>query len=222
MSFWSCLSSGIGSVCSAICDAVSHVGKMCVSIATKLVESKVLEPIMAIVDFLAKVLVVIEKQESPEELGDKAMRADKKLEEFDSTNDYINYLRKEVKFDKAEFDKCSDIDKTVRAAIGSTICTLGIEEKLNMLIPPEFLKKSAELKMHGEEVKNYLDSFKKIGLSDMTDMCDYLERKADPKNVEKIGAAILDGLARNNPTLNEEQLNEKIAAMQQSVLSPKE
>ena len=53
---------------------------------------------------------IIAPNEDAEELGDKVMRADKKPEDFDSTNEYIEYLRNEIKSSREEIE---DLDKNI-------------------------------------------------------------------------------------------------------------
>lgn len=201
------------SAISAVITALPTIGRTVTALIAKIpppMLAQIVDIICEIVKGLAEKL--FSKNDNPEELGQKAMAAEKKPEDFESTEKYINYLHNEVQVNKEEFNKLSSDEKLARSVAGIALYTGAVEEKTNMAIPPEFLVLAAVLRMNGPEVWQYLQSFKSAGLSDMTDMCDYLERKADPKNAEKIGAAILDGASKNNPELNIDQLENKISA----------
>ena len=74
-------------------------------------------------------LGVIEDDEDIDELGAKAMEADKKPEDFEYVSDYIQYLKDEVQLDREKSEKADDKTKAARKAVGATIVAKGIEEK---------------------------------------------------------------------------------------------
>ena len=99
MGFWSDLGSAIGSICSAIgsvCSAIggaiaSKIGALATTIAP------FLGPVAQAVVAIAQIIGIFIKDDNVEDLGEAMRKADKKPEDFDSINDYITYLRAEIK-----------------------------------------------------------------------------------------------------------------------------
>lgn len=216
-SIGSAICSGISSACSAIGGALFSGAGGIASLATGLVGT-ILGPTLpeiliaihvvgAIVSAIAEVLGLKDKEETPEELGMKAEAADKKPEDFDSTESYIEYLRNEVQVDKSKLENLKDEDKIKYGAIGSAIYIKGIEEKYQMSMPAEFWTTVADLKMDGKEVKAYIDNFKEHDINDMSDMSGYIKRNlAEGKDRGKISDAMIDALKEINPGVSEDEL----------------
>ncbi len=99
MGFWGSFWSGITSAVDVVSSTVKSVGGFLVEKAKEFlkVEMKILKLIVKVVENVAKALGIIKPEDDSEDLGDRAMRADKKIEDFDSTRDYIEYLRNEIK-----------------------------------------------------------------------------------------------------------------------------
>lgn len=224
----SAISSVVSSVCSAIGGVCSSIGGNLFSgasgimgLAKGLVGSVVcvtlpeivlaIQAIGAIISTIAEVLGLKGKEETPEELGMKAEEAEKKPEDFESTELYIEYLRKEVEVDKEKLNNLKDEDKIKYAAIGSSLYIKGIEEKYDMKMPVEFWTTVADLKMDGNQVKEYIDSFKKHKIEDMGDMTGYIKNDLqDGKDKGKISEAMIDALKEINPELGENDLYDKL------------
>ena len=87
-----------------------------------------------IISVIGNLLGVKKEDENLEEIGAKAMKSDKKPENFDSYNDYIKHLRENIKLDKEEMENASKELKLARTAVGATVVSKGIEEKKEMEI----------------------------------------------------------------------------------------
>lgn len=220
-SFVSSACSAIGSACSAIGGALfagaSGIGALATGIVGSIVAVTLPEIVIAIqvigaiVSVIAEALGLKNKEETPEELGMKAEEAEKKPEDFESTETYIEYLRKEVEVDKEKLNNLKDEDKIKYAAIGSSLYIKAIEEKYDMKMPVEFWTTVADLKMDGEQVKEYIDSFKKHNIEDMSDMTGYIKNDLqDGKDKGKISDAMIDALKEINPELSENDLYDKL------------
>lgn len=169
-------SSAIGSVCSAVCSAVSSV---CSSIGGAImggigslapVISPWLSIAVAVISVLAEIFTEKPKEEKPEELGMKAEQADKKPEDFDSINDYIEYLRQEIKVDAAKLENLSEEERMKYQAVGLGLYVKNIEEKQGMKLDPAFLKVVPEMINLGytaQDIGNLMQSMKKNGVNDM-------------------------------------------------------
>ena len=80
---------------------------------------KIISTTIDIVGDLAKRLLGC--SDSPAELGDKALNAEKKPEDFETTSDYIKYLEKDIKLDREAFQNLTPEEKRTRELTGTEI-----------------------------------------------------------------------------------------------------
>ncbi len=187
-------SSAIGSVCSAVCSAVSSV---CSSIGGAImggigslapVISPWLSVAVAVISVLAEIFTEKPKEEKPEELGMKAEQADKKPENFDSINDYIEYLRQEIKVDAAKLENLSEEERMKYQAVGLGLYVKNIEEKQGMKLDPAFLKVVPEMINLGytaQDIGNLMQSMKKNGVNDMKMYPEFMKGELLPGTPER-------------------------------------
>lgn len=187
-------SSAIGSVCSAVCSAVSSV---CSSIGGAImggigslapVISPWLSVAVAVISVLAEIFTEKPKEEKPEELGMKAEQADKKPENFDSINDYIEYLRQEIKVDAAKLENLSEEERMKYQAVGLGLYVKNIEEKQCMKLDPAFLKVVPEMINLGytaQDIGNLMQSMKKNGVNDMKMYPEFMKGELLPGTPER-------------------------------------
>ena len=188
------LFSAIGSVCSALCSAVSSV---CSSIGGAImggigslapVISPWLSIAVAVISVLAEIFTEKPKEEKPEELGMKAEQADKKPEDFDSINDYIEYLRQEIKVDDAKLENLSEEERMKYQAVGLGLYVKNIEEKQGMKLDPAFLKVVPEMINLGyttQDIGNLMQSMKKNGVNDMKMYPEFMKGELLPGTPER-------------------------------------
>lgn len=188
------LFSAIGSVCSAVCSAVSSV---CSSIGGAImggigslapVISPWLSIAVAVISVLAEIFTEKPKEEKPEELGMKAEQADKKPEDFDSINDYIEYLRQEIKVDAAKLENLSEEERMKYQAVGLGLYVKNIEEKQGMKLDPAFLKVVPEMINLGytaQDIGNLMQSMKKNGVNDMKMYLEFMKGELLPGTPER-------------------------------------
>lgn len=188
------LFSAIGSVCSAVCSAVSSV---CSSIGGAImggigslapVISPWLSIAVAVISVLAEIFTEKTKEEKPEELGMKAEQADKKPEDFDSINDYIEYLRQEIKVDDAKLENLSEEERMKYQAVGLGLYVKNIEEKQGMKLDPAFLKVVPEMINLGytaQDIGNLMQSMKKNGVNDMKMYPEFMKGELLPGTPER-------------------------------------
>lgn len=187
-------SSAIGSVCSAVCSAVSSV---CSSIGGAImggigslapVISPWLSVAVAVISVLAEIFTEKPKEEKPEELGMKAEQADKKPVNFDSINDYIEYLRQEIKVDAAKLENLSEEERMKYQAVGLGLYVKNIEEKQGMKLDPAFLKVVPEminLGYNAQDIGNLMQSMKKNGVNDMKMYPEFMKGELLPGTPER-------------------------------------
>lgn len=204
----------IGGVCSAISSVVSAVGSAIATTATALVKiaGATIDGVISVIKSVGVALGVVTPEDNLEELGDKAMNADKKVEDFEYVSDYIQYLKDEVAFDKANFDKLEDKDKLARKALGATIVTKGIEEKKDVSIPLEFWVEADKQKMTHKEINGVIDTFKDNNISN--NFADFCQGKLDYKDEVKTGNLLVETYKQLEPNLSEEQIEAKVMGME--------
>lgn len=211
----------ISSVCKAIGGAiVGGIGELATSLVPPLSPSLGailggIEIISKIASVIAKLLGLKDEDETTEEMGLKAEKSDKKPEDFETTEEYIVYLREEVHVDEEELKNMSPEDKVKYMAMGTAITIKGIEEKYGIDAPGEFWRTVADRNLKGEEVDEYIKGFKEKGITNMKDMSDYLNNKDPESGTEKskVSSAIMETMKKLEPTLSEDELAEKLVSM---------
>lgn len=214
----SAIGAAASSISSAIGGAIGGMTSNIMSITGPLVNIKMAMETIAVI---AKVIVIIaeelgilDKDMNTEELGAKAAQPEtKKSTEFESTEAYIEYLKNEVKLDQERFQGLSEEEKLACQAAGLSIMTKGVEEKMGVQIPVEYLQIIGQLKMTPQEVKAYMENFKENHIDSMKTMADYLSGKNMGENGSTVNQAIANAIRTINPRADEDEIQDKIADM---------
>jgi len=219
MGFWSSVGSACSSIgsaisgaCSAVSSAISSIGSGLSKMAGNLLNLNptIIDVIIAVVQLVSQLLGVTKEDESPEELGDKAMRSDKTPEDFDTTEEYITYLREEVDFDQEEFDKLSDEEKLARSAIGTAISMKGISEKKDIDISLDTWATMAKLYdkdlLNKDNLDGFLDEFKEK----QTDLNGYVNKDIKGAKGVEIGNKMAEAYQKLEPELSADEINDKV------------
>ena len=219
MGFWSSLWSGVKSVAKAavsiVTESVKAVGKVIVNEAKDFLKMSIetLKAVTTVLETIAKALGIIKNEENVEELGDKAMRADKKMEDFDSVNEYIEYLRNEIKTSQEELKKLPLEERLARRAVGSALLSKAISERKSIEIPVEFWEETVKAGLNAKEIDYFLDKFKKAGIAPV-DFAKYLRRELNLEEENKIDNFLLENFKELEPNLNEKEIEKKIIRLQ--------
>jgi hypothetical protein len=204
----SCISGAISAVSSAIGSIGSALGKGALSVLG--LNPTIIEAVIAVVQMVAQLLGVTKEDETPEELGDKAMRADQKLEDFDTTEKYMNYLREDVDFDREEFDKLSDEEKLARSAIGTAISMKGISEKKDVDISLDTWATMAKLYdkdlLNKDNLDGFIDEFK----DNQTDLNGYVNKDIKGAKGVEVAGKMAEAYQKLEPELSTEAINDKV------------
>jgi len=169
--------------------------------------------LIQIVGEVAKMLNIGGK-DSPEELGMKTEIADRKPDDFENTEAYLKYLNDEVELEPGAVENLSPQDRAKYGLIGSALDIKAVQEKYHIELSPDFLRDVTILKMPGEEVGTYVKDFKEKGITKMQDMTDYMRGEAIDTDKSKVSSSILDSMKSLYPELNENQLESKLAEME--------
>jgi len=216
MGFFSDVGSALSSAVSMVSNMVSSLGPLAETAAKMLgVVGKYLGPVVQIIQIVGMLLKVLMPEDDIEEMGAKAMEADKKPEDFDSNAEYIDYLRDEVQLDKEKFDKANDIEKAARTAVGATIVAKGIGEQKGFDIPLTAWVAMAKLNLSdkAEEVDKLLETFKNGKLEDFAK---YVDGKLDIKKEGEIGDDLVEMYKELEPNCSIEEIENRVMKMDTS------
>lgn len=206
------IGAAFSAVGSFISGAVSAIGSGIASFATtafNIIKGLNVENLSGIINAIGQVITAIAQilgivtEDTPEELGAKAMQSDKSLEDFDNDAEaYIKYLKEEIELDREKFDNMSETEKLGCSMIGISLETKAIEEKVGGIeISPECLGLIGKLSEKGIDIdpKDLLGiilSLKDAGITNLNDVVDLLEGKGDSDRI-KTEEALAEALGEN-------------------------
>ncbi|WP_241833910.1 hypothetical protein [Salinivibrio sp. MA440] len=215
MGFFSSLGSALSSIASSACNVISSVASKITdavsTTATKIAEmgvelaAKVGDTIKAIGISLG----IINPNSDMAELGEKAMMADMKPDDFDTINDYINYLQDDVTIDREKFDNLDEKDLLARSSIGASITLKGINEKLDTVVTPDFLAAVAQQGVESKEIIETIKVYKEKQL-ETGDYGLYIKDELSVSESGKHADALVAAYQRVDPDLSVEQIEDKV------------
>lgn len=223
----SAVCSGIGKVCSGIGGSLGKLGGAISNFAERIVMDsplhfpklelpEIFRLIGNVVSVVAEALGLKQpEKDDPEELGLKAEEADKKPDDFESTEKYIEYLQNEIKCDKEKQKNLSPEEKMAYTSIGSHLYMEACCEKLGMKeITPEILVDAAKLQMDAKEIIGYINSLRNNGFTSTKQMSDYLRGKSESfETAMKVDSAMTEALKELEPEMSDNDIAEKIMDM---------
>lgn len=188
-------------VCEAAKGFISAVAKIGVDLG-KLKE--VVNFVGSIMHIIAEIVMNINLEDTTEELGAKAVQAEKGIEDFDGDAEaYIRYLKDEIELDRVKFENMSQEEKMGCEAIGITLETKAVEQKLGGVeIPEACLAELGKIHMVGIEIDavkllNVIKALRESGITNMNDVVDYLEGKGDSDRI-KTGEALKSAMGEGS------------------------
>ncbi len=215
MGLWEGVKAFTSKAVSIVGNAVKTVGRVFVETAKAFltIEQEKLALIVQVVEAIARGLGIIKEEENVEELGDKAMKADKKPEDFDSINEYIEYLRNEIRSSGEELARMPPEQRLARRAVGSAVLARAIEEEKKMEIPVEFWKESIRAGLGAKETDMFLTKFRSAGIKPR-DFARYLRRELNISEEEKIDSVLVRTYKELEPELDENEIEKRILRLQ--------
>lgn len=221
----------ISTICSGIGGAVMRaVGAFAENLVVvpvpHIVIAKLIGVVIGIISAVSEALTEKPHEETPEEIGLKAEVAEKKPEDFDSINEYINYLREEIKIDEERLREMKAEDKVAYAAVGAGLYVKQVEEKYGMELPPEFWRSTASLKEDGqipeEMPENLIVFMKEHGIKSGAVFSDYLSNKLKAGSVEQDAMfdALKDVYRKEYPEATDGELNAKVNMLNHEINTP--
>ena len=199
--------SAVGSGCSAVGGAIATtIGALATAIAPYL------GPVATIVSAIANILGIFKENERPEDLGQAMEQMDKKPEDFDSINEYIDYLREGIRSGEVKLnDNLSDIQKAAYTATGAALGIKAIDEKYQLQPSDIFWVtmggKFQKGKITPDEVNKILEISSKNSVSS-ENVANYINGDGMTGGQRASGVAdvIEDGLKAANPNMSDEEI----------------
>ena len=197
-------------ILSAISKLEATVGLMIAKYAPIVIKTlgEHLPKIIQLVEAVSLVANVLKPNDKVEDLGAKAMAADRKPEEFNQINDYINYLRNEVEVDEATLSQ-DPIDKTVRQAIGTSIALKALGNELNTDISLPFLSKVSELGLESKVILEIIKSYAKSGLTP-DDVEAYIDGDLTLDESKKHSNILVDAYHNAYPSMTSQEIEQAV------------
>lgn len=206
--------SAISSVCSGIGKACSAIGGFVANTICPLAAS--ISPIFSVVSgavsVIANLLGIGKQDREMEHYGEAMTMAERKPEEFDSIQEYIDYLDAEIRSGNIQLNENkTELDKDIHKTMGCSLMIKGIEEKYSLKTDAEFWgtigTKMSEGKLSGEEVKNMFEHSQKnnIDIRDVANYMDNRELQSDAKKSD-ISEIIDTSIKEANPQKSDAEL----------------
>lgn len=199
------------------------VTKVASSLLTKLPEIvevalKVSKVISSVVQSVAEIQGLSPHGEDVEELGFKAMLEGTRAKmEDESMEDYLNYLRNEVSVDKTKFQALSEEDKLKCNVMGTGMLSQSISEKSGLEISGDFLLDMQKMKMSGEQLSKYIETFSENGVDSLDELTQYLRGELNDRESAKIEAIIKSIEKTSNPSLSDGEVLLRMDAMKEAI-----
>lgn len=199
------------------------VTKVASSLLTKLPEIvevalKVSKVISSVVQSVAEIQGLSPHGEDVEELGFKAMQEGTRAKmEDESMEDYLNYLRNEVSADKTKFQALSEEDKLKCNVMGTGMLSQSISEKSGLEISGDFLLDMQKMKMSGEQLSKYIETFSEKGVDSLDELTQYLRGELNDRESAKIEAIIKSIEKTSNPSLSDGEVLLRMDAMKEAI-----
>ena len=146
-----------------------------------------------------------------QELGAKAARSEKKPEDFDSFNDYINHLETEVVL-KPDDMADSDINTLSQQAVGASILLTGIGDGLNTKISLPLLCKAALVGLAPAVIIEAVKIYDRYGINS-DDFGGYIANTLPLADAEKHSKVLIEAFQHANPAMTLEQAEDAIMAL---------
>ena len=151
---------------------------------------ELIKEVKELISSIAELLGLKDEDDSSEELGLKSEIADRKLEDFDSREDYINYLKDDVELDSYDREKLNDESlKEEYSAKGLNIEMGAINEKIGVNLGLEDYVRLAKAGINKvQDFMTIIDTFKEKGVEPLIN--EAIERLIPMKE----GATVIDTL----------------------------
>ena len=168
------------------------------------------------IEKLAKKLGIIGNEDKAEEVGYRVEEAQshddwKKQEDFKSFEEYYAYLKEQIPDDKIDRRKLEE-NRDRYSILGTMELTSGIEERMEIKLPEDFLFEIGRSRMEQNEILAIVEAFKSLD-SNTVYVSDYFKGKLSRDENIKIEDALLVALRKYYPDRDDDYFYERLGVM---------
>jgi len=174
--------------------------------------------IMDTVDSVTDVLDIIDRNKvNSEEIGKRSIEAEKKPDDFDDIQAYINYLQEDVSVEEKDN---TESEKFAYKAIGGALLISGLEEKLKTNTTPDFWMEVTRNKLKSGEIIAVLEKYseEKIPL----DFVEYCKGELPYKEEKDRGDMLTEVFSSLNPKKSIDEIEDRIMNIENTTQNGKE
>lgn len=200
----------IPTIIAAITKVATTVGPMIAKYAPIVIKTigENLPKVIQTVEAMSLAANILQPNDKVEDLGAKAMAADKKPEDFDEINEYIDYLRNEVEIDEEQLSE-DPTDVAVRQAVGTSIVVKALGNELNTDISLPFLSKVSGLGVESKVVLEIIKSYSESGLNP-ADVEAYIDGELTLDESDKHSDVIADAYQKAHPSMTSQEVDQAV------------
>ena len=201
----------LSAAATAIASAVSTYGPVIAKYGSQLLTTvgKHLPVVMNAIESIADVVGI--GGADAQELGAKAALSEKKPEDFDSFNDYINHLKTEVTLKSGDMAD-NGVGKITQQAAGAAILLTGIGNNLDAKVSLPLLCKATLAGVAPPVVTEMIKAYDQHGISG-DDFGKYIENALPLADAEKHSHVLIEAFQAANPSMTLEQAEDAIMAL---------
>lgn len=209
----SCIGSAIASFAGSLIEKLSPV----ISIALQVVKA-----IGEVVVAVANALGLIPEDESVEEIGAKTMQDGVRAKmEDESMQEYLDYLRNDVKLDEGKLAVMTDEEKVKCNSIGTAMVSTAIQEETGVKLSADFLIGMNKMKMTANQLTEIIKGFSEKGLNDMDMLPKFFQNRLSDQERLDVYEVIESTEKKLNPEASEADVLRKIDEMGEALEAEK-
>lgn len=218
MGFWSGICSAVSSVCSFVSSACSAIGgavaRACGAVAESILKMSpnTIGEIIKVIVAIAGACLGMGEDEKIEDYGAAMRQAEKKPEDFNTIQEYIAYLREEIKSGRIDLSSPkSEIEQFADKALGASLMIKGIDEKYKLKTSVDFWgtmgKKFEEGKINEKELDSVLKNCgdKQVDADNVSRYLNNEDLKGGQTKSE-VSSIIVDSLKEANPKMSDSEV----------------
>ena len=181
-----------------------------------IMEQLVFKVVIKGIEYLAKKMGIIEEDGKAEEVGYRVEEAEEhedwmRQENFPSFEEYYAYLKKQIPDTEIDYAKLKE-NRDRYMALGTMELTKGLEERIGIALPEEFLFEIGRSRMEGAEIQAVAEAYKTLGY-DSVHFSSYLQGRLEREESRQIEEALLSSMKKYYPNKDEDMLHERLGMM---------
>ncbi len=177
----------------------------------------VVKTIATVLTGICEVLGIGQADEQVDELGAKVLQEDtREIEDGESAQEYLDYLRNDVTLDKAKFDAMDENEKLACQVAGISMLAKSIEEKAGVEMAPDFLYAISKVKLNCEQTEKFIHAFADNRIDSMSEFTRYISNDMSEVEADRVRPVIEGALKELSPELSQEEIQHEIIEMKKS------